>query len=485
MMNFVKKYNYIWDSHLNVFYQYDGKPWLENNITKAFIHTLESLKEKDEREFLSNLLDLTFPEGQFTIDCYLQSKPTKVEEMVKNLPEDKRYLFAFSPSGKSWTEGDIDGIDTKDFQKAKFGIEKSIRDQYSDLTEKELNIKIDEQWKDILKAREDTGFIPDAWIFISIDSKAYCVIILENKLFDLDPYQLNNHIEKSLFLKNNKPQPIYRKYQDIFDKLKSYDGEYLVNQFLGYLIILGYVDSSSISFEDAFKSDSIIKTRLINPWILNKIGNSIGINSTGDIDNRKRSKRTIRLKVNYTYLKEININLNEKDVELSLSFGSTMKTGRQMLDKLNLSKIQNLNQDRLYITFHISRHIHGSAPSIKESYVVNWKSISDYVTFLKSNTTFLNRQQTKKEILDLYYKIEQSGLISNFNYPQFINKLNQLSVNCSHFLVIPEITYSPVWSYDKIVELGENGFKQAMLETIKQSLTAFGLYNFIIYKIRY
>ena len=97
----------------------------------------------------------------------------------------------------------------------------------------------------------------------------------------------------------------------------------------------------------------------------------------------------------------------------------------------------------------------------------------------------MNRQQTKKEILDLYYKIEQSGLISNFNYPQFINKLNQLSVNCSHFLVIPEITYSPVWSYDKIVELGENGFKQAMLETIKQSLTAFGLYNFIIYKIRY
>lgn len=40
------------DKHLNVFWQYDGRPWLENNITKAFINTFESLDDDSKRHFL-------------------------------------------------------------------------------------------------------------------------------------------------------------------------------------------------------------------------------------------------------------------------------------------------------------------------------------------------------------------------------------------------------------------------------------------------
>ncbi len=36
------------DKHLNVFWQYDGKPWLENNITKALINTFESLDKRTD-----------------------------------------------------------------------------------------------------------------------------------------------------------------------------------------------------------------------------------------------------------------------------------------------------------------------------------------------------------------------------------------------------------------------------------------------------
>ena len=36
-------YKGLRDCHLNIFWQYDGKPYLENNITKAFINSIKVL----------------------------------------------------------------------------------------------------------------------------------------------------------------------------------------------------------------------------------------------------------------------------------------------------------------------------------------------------------------------------------------------------------------------------------------------------------
>ena len=38
--------------------------------------------------------------------------------------------------------------------------------------------------------------IPDGWIFVYSDGKPEYLVALENKLYDLDPTQINNHIEK-------------------------------------------------------------------------------------------------------------------------------------------------------------------------------------------------------------------------------------------------------------------------------------------------
>ena len=40
--------------HLNVFWQYDGNPGHENNITKALINTFESLDEQSKKVFVEN-----------------------------------------------------------------------------------------------------------------------------------------------------------------------------------------------------------------------------------------------------------------------------------------------------------------------------------------------------------------------------------------------------------------------------------------------
>lgn len=469
---------------MNIFCQYEGNSRLENNITKAFIHTIESMDNQSQHSFLEKLLNISIPSDNFSIECYLQTKPVNYETKVQTIDAGKRYLFAFSPTGKAWTKHDIDGIDTKDFSKAKPGLETLIKNQYSHIysrpiSSKELKQQVEEQWDDILEVRKNTGSIPDGWIFIYCGNTPYAVIILENKLFDLDPYQLNNHIEKSLFILSNKPKPIYATYQSIFDKLKPYEDQYLVNQFLGYLVILGYIDSSclNISFSDSFNADSSIRNRLINPWIkqiLSDIAIQISCNNQGTITNRKRQASIIRLKVEYEYLKEINITLNEKDLSLGLSFGSTMKSGSKMLSKIRLPEILKLDKQKMHITFHVSRHVSRNAPVIRESYIYSWNSIQQYFDFLQQNKHYLSKQQTMDSIVDLYNIIKSSNLVQGFDFNAFFTKLDTLGIKCQQFLVVPEITYSPTWTYHDIAILGQSGFQNALLDEIKLALKAFG-----------
>ena len=44
------KYNGLRDPHLNVFYTYGNKSHLENNVTKAFVNVLQSLKDSELKE---------------------------------------------------------------------------------------------------------------------------------------------------------------------------------------------------------------------------------------------------------------------------------------------------------------------------------------------------------------------------------------------------------------------------------------------------
>ena len=46
--------------------------------------------------------------------------------------------------------------------------------------------------------------IPDGWIFVYADGRPEYLVALENKLYNLDPTQINNHIEKSLLISSDK-----------------------------------------------------------------------------------------------------------------------------------------------------------------------------------------------------------------------------------------------------------------------------------------
>lgn len=107
-------YKGLRDCHLNIFWQYDGKPHLENNITKAFINSIDSLDELDKRKIFKSLFGLELEDGKLTTEFYLQKKPDSVK--VRSFPENSRIMFGFSPTGKCWG---FSGQDTKD-EKALF-----------------------------------------------------------------------------------------------------------------------------------------------------------------------------------------------------------------------------------------------------------------------------------------------------------------------------------------------------------------------------
>jgi hypothetical protein len=91
-------YEGLKDEHLNTFFNYEGKPQLENNITKAFINTLESLTDQELREIFKDLFNVSLPNTDLKFDYYLQKKPAEKE--IKDCPESHRHLFAFSPTGE-------------------------------------------------------------------------------------------------------------------------------------------------------------------------------------------------------------------------------------------------------------------------------------------------------------------------------------------------------------------------------------------------
>ena len=328
-------YKGLRDRHLNVFWQYDGKPHLENNITKAFINSIDSLNDDDKREMFSSIFDVDVPNGTLKVDYYLQMKPEPMK--VLSFPIENRVMFAFSPTGKCWG---FTGQDTKDEKSLYEAIRKELSQNIKD--DETLKTETQKAVDEFLQYKRGDS-IPDAWILIYVDDKPSYIIALENKLYNLDPTQINNHIEKSLLITDNKRPVIYRKYDDIVDCFEKFDC-FVTNQFIEYLTILGYREVDDFSI--ACSSDEEIRQRLSIPLgkkILEKIEGN-------EIDNR--SWNTARRHVSYSYLREINLIFGSNDIRVSLAFGPTPYCGKECWNQSILSMFQviiSLPSARLFI----------------------------------------------------------------------------------------------------------------------------------------
>ncbi len=445
-------YKGLRDCHLNIFWQYDGKPYLENNITKAFINSIDSLNDTKKKEALFSLFGIKVDCNKLDLEFYLQRKPSvsKIEEF----DEDKRIMFAFSPTGKC---RGFNGQDTKNDKLLFEAIKKELSETYQDEeilineTKKALNEIIDSQ-------RGDS--IPDGWILVYVDDKPNYIIALENKRYNLDPFQINNHIEKSLLVSSSKKTVIYKKYRDIkdiFEKLETF----VTDQFIEYLVILGYFDVED--FKIAFSSDQYIRRRLTIPFgekILSLIGD-------GKID--KRSCNGVRLHVNYDYLREINLFFDEDIIKVSLAFGSTQNSGRKMLEKIDSITVSKYHLVNFKQSFHLIYF--GWGKIIQSSYVDSNFSVNDYILYLKKNFDLI-KTQTPQEAIVLYKKMLDDGFILQENYKRLKNYLGNKR---NKVTIVPEILIEYGWTYVEVSMMGLEAFAKELKNKINDTLVAMKL----------
>ena len=250
------------DPHLNMFWVYGSRikgktdtetvnvNYLENNITKALINTIENLPTDSSRiSFLKDceILPKEAEDSSIVFEFRLQRKPSKEE--VTRFPVNNRLLWGISPTGDAWDIRKIP-IEKINFDNRKASVQfilEQIKDELeTDDTEKDFAqneaARLFDEIEAIHNNRGDS--IPDGWILIYKNNDntfekepLYCIAI-ENKWHRLDPYQLVNHWEKSLFIPNGKTR--FSKYADIYRMMRHYENKSsIVIHFLEYMSLIG------------------------------------------------------------------------------------------------------------------------------------------------------------------------------------------------------------------------------------------------------
>ncbi len=363
------------DRHLNVFWQYDGRPWLENNITKAFINTFESLDIDSKKNFILDFFDINLSVKDPVFKLYLQTSPGKDE--IKSIKESNRLLFAFSPTGKPWG---AEGIATNDSTLIESCIRRSLIASNPEKEEKEINKLTKEQVEDTLNVINGRGeSIPDAWIMICEKDKPMYCIAMENKLYDLDPFQLNNHCVKSLFMTENRIK--FAKYTEILEELNKLHG-YLVDDFLRYMYFLNYWSVNNLSQLKGMDEEHIkLYANERCRQLLTEVSNKEVTKHKGWMYNFSTDNDYNRL-IGMEYKPELNI------FSVAMYFGSTQNSSRGMYKML---KEHGYNIDNKYSyrnSFHFQQ-IGTSKNVIATYYKTESFDIEKYINFWTKNSASL------------------------------------------------------------------------------------------------
>lgn len=239
------------DKHLNVFIPYGETHTLENNLTKALIHTLSFLDTATQLSLLAEWLgepriqqeDISSIKLRFG----LQIKPPHFD--VTEVPLENRLQLGICPSGEAWNEELLRLGELPTEPQA--GIQ-MVYDQLFRVHPEVIGVinnqRPDELWKiakeeyEVLIDRHEKGSIPDAWILIEKKGKPNWCIIVENKWYDLNPHQLRNHREKALQHPTAviKPRSFAFLYDSFSRAQQQIKDNTLIRHFLEYLTLTGH-----------------------------------------------------------------------------------------------------------------------------------------------------------------------------------------------------------------------------------------------------
>ena len=476
------------DKHLNVFWQYDGKPWLENNITKALINTFDSLDDSDKKTFFKELFGIELAKDRdYTFKYHLQKDPekNKVEKnKVKEFNKKNIRLFAFSPTGKAWG---ADGTASGDKDKMRESVEKKILKEYPNIAEKKLENKVEAELKrllDNIEERNTHDSIPDAWIFVYYKGKAEYLVAFENKLWDLDPNQLNNHCKTSLlldedFLRKNKDVIIYSDFQNILNTLNGMNS-YLTGEFIRYMYYLNKWNVDSVAQLEGMDDESIrLHSELCCYNLLKKLSRG------KEVSKHKTWMLSFDTEQKIPFIQEIGLHYNaeKKAFEAVLAVATTQGDGIKYYEEFyNKETIENNTDDSFTygISFHLNR---GNLGNISDSYYsekVDKTGLLKYTEFVKTHLAEIKGSAKGKKKTEKIIVFTEKMLAEGFISAQFRETLISIAKNYENsvvgivpeFLVYIEIPFEEAVALDKD---GDNKLADAFREKIRKAYKAFSI----------
>lgn len=445
------------DEHLNVFWQYDGKPWLENNITKALINTFESLSSSSKKKFIQTFFGFSSLSEEVTYKFYLQKSPEDKE--IKSIKESNRLLFAFSPTGKSWG---AEGIDTGNIDLIKDSIKQSLIKNKLVNEDKEIDSIVKDQLEETMSIIENRGgSIPDAWIIILKDNNPIYCIAMENKLYDLNPFQLNNHCTKSLFMKKNSIK--YAKYSEILESLSNLKG-YLVDDFLRYMYFLNYWEVNNLSQLEGMAEEHI------QGFATERCRQLLTEISQKEVSWHRDWMYSYS--TDNEFNREVGMEYNSDDdvFRIPLYFGSTQNSAKEMYKMFQESGYTISNDYWYGNSFHFQQK--GTRKNISETYYYDKNfDINKYINFWIKNADSLH-QMGKSERAKLLKKMLNGGIIPSKDYCKLLKYSNSYNKPLN---VCPEFGVFCDWDYEQAQQLDEKGL---FSKEIQQSINnVYHLFN--------
>ena len=454
------------DRHLNVFMTYDGKPHLENNITKALINTIEAMTPENRAGFLEDMVNISLPAaGELTYDYYLQTPPDEKEFDVENVPVPNRRLLAFSPTGKCWG---VENVATGNRKEIEDALRNDMQFAGVEIDEDALKKEVNEVINSLQNRREHDA-IPDAWIIIRRNGIPIFCIIFENKLYDLDPHQLNNHCDKVLKL-NAEEIPSntisLRKYEEITNRMSDMK-EYMVSEFIGYLMLLGYAKIESV--EELME----INDKELLAEYGSKYTMTIMSNISGSKVRRHKGWKTsdgtpyyVVGKSSDCYNREVAMGFNaEKRVfEMPLCFATTMTMAKKMYEQMDKFAVVLDENWKCEDSFHF----HDCASNMGSTYCKD--KLNDFTQYMKFwiEHTNLIEQTTKAEerlkILEIMYK---SRLLSDTDYAKLCDVITADGDKKRN--IVPEFVITISIKLEEAAILEEKG---RLFEEIKKRVNA-------------
>ena len=455
------------DRHMNVFVQYRGDERYEDNLTKALIHTFQSLCENDKRKFCQELFGITLEKSGNSFSYFLQKGPEP--EVIKQFSVKNRMLFAFSPTGKSWG---AENIDTGNEASIRKSIRELLLTSNPDISDDDLKNEVAVQTKEILDIIADRGDPrPDAWILVYSNGKPQYCIAFENKLYDLNPFQLNNHCKKALFLEENAI--MYHTYRDIIETLSEMDG-YLVKDYLWYMNLLNYWDVTAVSELEGMTAEQINQyAKKCCYELLRKIGRGVPVTrhrgwmDTIQFDKAEKGRCINMIGLDYT--KEKN------EFRAVLVFAPTQETAKSFYSTLKKNGYL-LSEAYAYSTgFHFNIKGGRSNPKkmdaeLRVSQELDTVSAKYYIDFWCKNIQDIRvkNQQERAEILS---DMRNNGVLSQASYHKLKagSDAYMSAKGNSDLEIRPEFTVFVNIPFDEAVSLDRQG-EDVLADTFRDKI---------------